>query len=44
MFALELAAAGVAFGCIAALSGIGLLITYKGTGVFTLARPCARQI
>ena len=37
MFALELAAAGVAFGCIAALSGLGLLITYKGTGVFNLA-------
>ena len=37
MLALELAAAGLAFGSIAALSGIGLLITYRATGVFNLA-------
>ncbi|MCU1590179.1 MAG: ABC-type transporter, integral rane subunit [Frankiales bacterium] len=37
MLALQLAAAGLAFGSIAALSGIGLLITYRATGVFNLA-------
>ncbi|MDT7538361.1 MAG: branched-chain amino acid transport system permease protein livM [Actinomycetota bacterium] len=37
MLALELAAAGLAFGSVAALSGIGLLITYRATGVFNLA-------
>ena len=37
MLALELAAAGLAFGSIAALSGLGLLITYRATGVFNLA-------
>jgi branched-chain amino acid transport system permease protein len=37
VLALELAAAGLAFGSIAALSGIGLLITYRATGVFNLA-------
>lgn len=37
MLTLELAAAGLAFGSIAALSGLGLLITYRGTGVFNLA-------
>jgi branched-chain amino acid transport system permease protein len=34
---LELAAAGLAFGSLAALSGLGLLITYRATGVFNLA-------
>jgi branched-chain amino acid transport system permease protein len=37
VLALQLAAAGLAFGSIAALSGIGLLITYRATGVFNLA-------
>ncbi|MCW2570452.1 MAG: ABC-type transporter, integral rane subunit [Frankiales bacterium] len=37
MLALQLAAAGLAFGSIAALSGMGLLITYRATGVFNLA-------
>jgi branched-chain amino acid transport system permease protein len=37
LLTLELAAAGLAFGSIAALSGIGLLITYRATGVFNLA-------
>ena len=37
MLTLQLAAAGLASGSIAALSGIGLLITYRATGVFNLA-------
>lgn len=37
MLALNLALAGLAVGSIAALSGIGLLITYRATGVFNLA-------
>lgn len=36
MLALELVATGLAFGSLAALSGLGLLITYRATGVFNL--------
>jgi branched-chain amino acid transport system permease protein len=34
---LQLALAGLAFGSVAALSGIGLVVTYRATGVFNLA-------
>jgi branched-chain amino acid transport system permease protein len=37
VLSLELALAGLGLGSIAALSGIGLLITYRATGVFNLA-------
>lgn len=37
MVALDLALAGVALGSVVALSGIGLLLTYRMTGVFNLA-------
>lgn len=33
----ELAVAGVAFGSVSALSGIGLVVTYRATGVFNFA-------
>jgi branched-chain amino acid transport system permease protein len=41
---LELAAAGLAFGSLAALSGIGLLITYRATGVFNLAHGAIAMV
>ncbi len=34
---LELAIAGIGIGAVAALSGLGLLVTYRATGVFNLA-------
>ncbi|HET6815891.1 MAG TPA: ABC transporter permease [Mycobacteriales bacterium] len=37
MLALDYAFAGLALGAIAALSGVGLLITYRATGVFNVA-------
>lgn len=37
LLTLQLALAGLAFGSIAALSGIGLVVTYRATGVFNLA-------
>jgi branched-chain amino acid transport system permease protein len=37
VFYLNLALAGIAIGSIASLSGIGLIITYRATGVFNLA-------
>ena len=37
MLTLELALAGLGLGSVAALSGIGLLVTYRATGVFNLA-------
>jgi branched-chain amino acid transport system permease protein len=37
MLALDYALAGLALGAIAALSGVGLLITYRATGVFNVA-------
>ena len=37
MLALDYALAGLALGAIAALSGVGLLITYRATGVFNIA-------
>lgn len=37
MLALDYALAGIGLGSIAALSGIGLLITYRATGVFNVA-------
>lgn len=37
MLAAELALAGLAQGCIAALCGLGLIVTYQATGVFNLA-------
>ena len=44
MLALELAAAGLAFGSVAALSGLGLLITYRATGVFNLAHGAIAMV
>jgi branched-chain amino acid transport system permease protein len=35
--ALELAFAGLAVGCVAALAAVGLIVTYRVTGVFNLA-------
>ena len=37
MLELDYALAGLALGAIAALSGVGLLITYRATGVFNIA-------
>ena len=37
MLTLELAIAGIGIGAVAALSGLGLLVTYRATGVFNLA-------
>ena len=37
MLTLELALAGLGIGSIAALAGLGLLVTYRLTGVFNLA-------
>ena len=37
MLTINLALAGITLGSIAALSGIGLLLTYRTTGVFNLA-------
>ena len=37
MIAIELALAGVAVGAVAALAGLGVLVTYRTTGVFNLA-------
>jgi branched-subunit amino acid ABC-type transport system permease component len=37
MLTLELAVAGIGIGAVAALSGLGLLVTYRATGVFNLA-------
>ena len=44
MLSLELAAAGLAFGSVAALSGLGLLITYRATGVFNLAHGAIAMV
>jgi branched-chain amino acid transport system permease protein len=44
VLALELAAAGLAFGSVAALSGLGLLITYRATGVFNLAHGAIAMV
>src|SRR6516162_5512978 len=37
MLTLELAIAGIGIGAVAALSGLGLLVSYRATGVFNLA-------
>ena len=37
MIAIDLALAGVAVGAVAALAGLGVLVTYRTTGVFNLA-------
>ena len=37
MVTLELAFAGLAIGCVAALAAVGLIVTYRVTGVFNLA-------
>ncbi|HEV2635282.1 MAG TPA: ABC transporter permease [Actinocrinis sp.] len=37
MVTLELAFAGLAVGCVAALAAVGLIVTYRVTGVFNLA-------
>jgi branched-chain amino acid transport system permease protein len=44
VLALELAAAGLAFGSLAALSGLGLLLTYRATGVFNLAHGAIAMV
>lgn len=44
MLALELATAGLGFGALAALSGVGVLITYRATGVFNLAHGAIAMI
>jgi branched-chain amino acid transport system permease protein len=44
VLALELAAAGLAFGSLAALSGLGLLVTYRATGVFNLAHGAIAMV
>ena len=44
MLSLELAVAGLGFGSLAALSGLGLLITYRATGVFNLAHGAIAMI
>ena len=44
MLALELAATGLAFGSLAALSGLGLLLTYRTTGVFNLSHGAIAMV
>jgi branched-chain amino acid transport system permease protein len=44
VLALELAATGLAFGSLAALSGLGLLITYRATGVFNLGHGAIAMV
>jgi branched-chain amino acid transport system permease protein len=44
VLALELAATGLAFGSLAALSGLGLLLTYRTTGVFNLAHGAIAMV
>ena len=44
MLALDYALAGLGLGAIAALSGVGLLITYRATGVFNIAHGAVAMI
>ncbi len=44
MLALDYALAGIGLGSIAALSGIGLLVTYRATGVFNVAHGAIAMI
>jgi branched-chain amino acid transport system permease protein len=44
MLALNYAFAGLALGAIAALSGVGLIITYRATGVFNIAQGAIAMI
>lgn len=44
MLTVELAVSGLAFGSLAALSGLGLLITYRATGVFNLAHGAIAMV
>ncbi|MCW2546046.1 MAG: inner-rane translocator, partial [Mycobacterium sp.] len=37
MIGVDLALAGIAVGAVAALAGLGVLVTYRTTGVFNLA-------
>jgi branched-chain amino acid transport system permease protein len=44
MLALNYAFAGLALGAIAALSGVGLIVTYRATGVFNIAQGAIAMI
>src|SRR4051812_36020218 len=44
MLELDYALAGLALGAIAALSGVGMLITYRATGVFNIAHGAIAMI
>ena len=44
MLALNYALAGLALGAVAALSGVGLLVTYRATGVFNFAHGAVAMI
>jgi branched-chain amino acid transport system permease protein len=44
VLALDFALAGLGLGAIAALSGVGLLITYRATGVFNIAHGAVAMI
>ena len=44
MLALDYAFAGLGLGAIAALSGVGLLITYRATGVFNIGHGAIAMI
>ena len=44
MLALDYAFAGLALGSIAALSGVGLIVTYRATGVFNFAQGAIAMI
>jgi branched-chain amino acid transport system permease protein len=44
LLALNYAFAGLALGAIAALSGVGLIVTYRATGVFNLAQGAMAMI
>ena len=44
MLALDYALAGLGLGAIAALSGVGLLITYRTTGVFNIAHGAIAMV
>lgn len=44
MLALDYAFAGLALGAVAALSGVGMLVTYRATGVFNMAHGAVAML
>ena len=44
MLALDYLFAGLALGAVAALSGVGMLVTYRATGVFNMAHGAVAML